>query len=197
MAASDGENVAHSGRFGRKIGTVVGALADNDGDPVDDVDAVIEQLLAFVRVVGHQLDIGDAHRIQHLGGEVVSPRIGWQTEGEVGVKRIVTLVLKCVGLHFGEETDAPSFLAKVHNGAVTGFLDGFHGGFKLRSAVASLRAEGVTGKALGVNPNQRGAFGKIANKENAVFLAGGRVSKSTDAKFTEFGGEKGFRLRLE
>ena len=197
MVASDGEDVTHSGRLGREIGTVVGALADDDGDSVNNVDAVVEQLLSFVGVVGHQLDVGDAHRIQHLSSEIVPSGIGRQAEGEVGVQRVVPFVLEGIGLHFGVEADAPSFLAEINNGAVTGFLNGLHGGFKLRSAVASLRTEGVAGKALGVNPNQRGALGEITDKKNAVFLAGGRISKSTDAEFTEIGGEKGFRLRLE
>lgn len=80
---------------------------------------------------------------------------------------------------------------------MTGLLDGLHGGFELRPTVAAQRTEGVTGEALGVNPDQWGALGKVANIEDAVFLVGGRISESLDSEFTEFRREKGFRLRLE
>lgn len=174
----------------------MGALAHDNGDSVDNVDAVVKELLALVWVVGHQFKVGDAHRIQHLGGEVVAAGIGRQAESEVGVQRVVTFVLERVGLHFGVEADAPSFLPEVNNGPVPCLLDSLHGGFELRPAVAALRTEGVTGQTLGVDANQRSTLGEVANKENAVLFARGRISESTDAKLAELCGEHGLGLRL-
>src|SRR6056300_875605 len=106
LAASEGENVAHSCRFRGKVGTVVGALPDDDGDAIDDVDAVVEQLLSLVRVVGCQLDVRNAHGVEHFGGEVVPASISREAEGEVGIQRVVPLVLEGIGLHLGVQTDA-------------------------------------------------------------------------------------------
>lgn len=174
----------------------MGALSDHDGDTVRHVDAVVEQLFPLVGVVGRKLNVRDAHGIQHLCCEVVPSGIGRQTEGEVGIKRVVADVLQSVGLHFGVEADPSSFLAEVDNGAVTGFLDGLHGRFELGAAIAALGPKGVTGQAFGMDADKRGAFGQIANEEDAVFFTVARVAKGSDFELAVFGGEQGFRFGL-
>ncbi len=175
----------------------MGALPDDDGDAIDDVDAVVEQLLSLVRVVGCQLDVRNAHGVQHFGGEVVPASISREAEGEVGIQRVVPLVLEGIGLHLGVQTDASAFLSHVDHCTVTRLLNRFHGGFELGSAIASLGSKRISGQAFRVNSNQGGALGEFSNIEHAVLLEAAGVTEGTDFEFTVLGGQKGFRFRLE
>ena len=49
--------------------------------------------------------------------------------------------------------------------------------------------KGVTGQALGVDANQRGALRKVAEVKNRMFLAVGWISERTDSKIPKFGGQ--------
>ncbi len=83
------------------------------------------------------------------------PRVGRETEIEVGVHGVATLVLEGIGLELGHQADPPALVpAQVDDDAATGGDDALEGLVELRAAVAALRAEDVAGQALGVHPDQ-------------------------------------------
>jgi len=92
--------------------------------------------------------------VQHLGCAGVVALVGPVTEREIRVVGIQATILQRVGVEFVIQSDAAPFLAQIqHVPAVFGDpLDRFA---QLRSAVASLAAEHVTGEAFTVQAYQR------------------------------------------
>ena len=68
--------MAHPCALGSHVVSVVGALANDDGDAVRNFDALVEQLVSLVGIVGGELHRGDAHGVEHFGGEIVLASIG-------------------------------------------------------------------------------------------------------------------------
>jgi len=56
VLASVRENVAHTGSFCLHVVAVLGALADDDGDAIGHLNAVVHQLISLVGIVGGQFD---------------------------------------------------------------------------------------------------------------------------------------------
>ena len=87
-------------------------------------------------------------------GAVVA-RVGRQTEVEVGVDRVATLVLQLVRLQLVQQADPPTLVpAQVEHHAAALLGDPAQRGLQLGAAVAAQRAEHVAGQALGVHPDQ-------------------------------------------
>lgn len=130
--------MAHPGAFGLHVVSILVALAHDDGHAVGHLDAMVHKLLSLVGVVGDQFDGLNAHRVQHLSGEIVAASVAWKAERKVGIQGVKTGVLQRVSLHFRVQSDASPFLAHVGNGTVATLLDGLHRGVQLRPAIAPL-----------------------------------------------------------
>ena len=94
------KQVPHPCAFCLHVGPVVSALPNDDGDAVDNADAVFEELVSFVGVVGYQFDGCDAHAVQHFCGKIVLSGVAWQAQGKVGIEGVKAGVLEGVSLHF-------------------------------------------------------------------------------------------------
>src|SRR5271163_1594754 len=140
--------------LGGQVGGVGPGKVQGGGDLPGDRNAHAGQLSALVRVVAQQRDAVGAQRVQHLGCAGVVALVGPVTEREIRVVGIQATILQRVGVEFVIQSDAAPFLAQIqHVPAVFGDpLDRFA---QLRSAVASLAAEHVTGKAFTVQAYQR------------------------------------------
>ena len=80
-------------------------------------------------------------------------------ERDVGVDRVVALVLQPVGPHLVADADAPALVApQVHDHAEALAGDQLHGRVELHAAVAAQRAEHVAGEALAVHPDEHVAL---------------------------------------
>ena len=98
---------------------------------------------------------GDPEVLEHLGRGAVVARVGRQSEVEVGVDGVAAGVLERVGLQLGDQTDPAALVAaQVDHHAASGGHDAGERLVELRTAVAALRAEHVTGQALRVHPGQ-------------------------------------------
>ena len=99
--------MTHPRAFGFHVRPILGALAHDDWHSIGDIDAVVEELVPLVGVVGDQLDGGDAHRVQHLCGEIVLSGVSGQAQGKVGVEGVKAGVLKriCCLLYTSDAAD--------------------------------------------------------------------------------------------
>ena len=102
-----------------------------------------------------------------------SPAVGRVPEREVGVDRVVALLLEPVGLDLAGQADAPALVAaQVDDDALALPLDEIEGGPQLGPAVTAQRAEDVAGQALGVDPHEHVLLaGHLAEHEGQVLLA--------------------------
>jgi hypothetical protein len=139
--------------FGAQVFARVVAGGRAAGDTFDYANAGFFELLHFVGIVGEQAD-------------------GLQSELAIGFDGIEALVLELVGLQFIDESDAAPFLGKVQDDSGRLFRDLFQGKFQLRAAVAALRGEDVSCKALGVHAHQRRFSGERAVLDGDGFLTG-------------------------
>src|ERR1700722_1701507 len=139
--------------LGGQVGGVGPGKVQRGGDLPGDRDAQAGQLSALVRVVAQQPDAVGAERVQHLGRAGVVALVGPVTEREIRVVRVQTAILQRVGVEFVIQSDAAPFLPQIQQvPAVLGDpLDRFA---QLRSAVASLAAEHITGEAFTVQAHQ-------------------------------------------
>ena len=85
--------MTHPRAFGFHVRPILGALAHDDRHSIGNLDAVVEELVPLVGVVGDQLDGSDAHRVQHLCGEIVLSGVGGQAQSQVGVEGVEPGVL--------------------------------------------------------------------------------------------------------
>ena len=76
-------------------------------------------------------------------------------EGDVRLVGVEAGVLQRIRVELGVEADAATLLAQVEQEAAVG-RDALHGLAQLRTAVAALRPEDVTGQAFAVRAHERG-----------------------------------------
>jgi len=186
--------MAHAFGLGLQVADVVAPLTGEVLHTVLDVNTMVDQSLALEWVVRHEANRVDTDATQHLCGDAVGPGVRREPKGEVGVKRVVALVLQMVGLHLGEQADASSFLAKVDDGANARLLDGSHREAQLRAAIALQAAKGIAGEAFGVNSNEgRVGFRHVAHSEEGMFRSVLWVNKGPDREGSKLRGEVGRR----
>jgi len=140
--------------LGGQVGGVGLGKVQGGGDLPGDRDAQAGQLSALVRVVAQQRDAVDAERLEHLGRAGVVALVGPVTEGEIRVVRIQATILQRVGVEFVIQSDAAPLLAQIQD-VPAAFGDPLDRFAQLRSAVAPLAAEHVTGEAFTVQAHQR------------------------------------------
>src|SRR5690606_30133946 len=150
-----GQVVAHPVPLGAQVTEVVLARGDGHRLTGGDGDAVADERVGLVGVVGQQADAAHTEVGEDLRAGRVVAGVGGQAEFEVGVEGVPAAFLEFVGAQFGHQADAaPLVAAQVDDDAPALGLDAGQGGVQLGSAVAALGAEDVSGEAFGVDADE-------------------------------------------
>src|SRR5699024_7124016 len=105
------------------------------------------QSVAFVRVVGQQVDSGDAELCQHFTRDAVVAFVLVEAQNPVGFNGVQPVVLKLVGTHLVGRANAASLLRQIEQGAAAALVEGGDTGLELRAAVATQAAEKISREA--------------------------------------------------
>src|SRR5215470_18987973 len=79
-----------------------------DRDALGDVQAVPLETDDLLRIVGQELQVLDPEVDQDLGADAVVSQVGMKPERDVGLDRVLALVLELVGAHLVQEPDPAS-----------------------------------------------------------------------------------------
>ena len=155
------------------------------------------QALDFERIVGQQTDGRDGQVFENLRRHGVITLVGLVTEEEVGVNRIIALVLEIIRPQLVGQADSPSLLTQIDNDAGPLLGDPLHGAVQLGAAVAAQGAQYVAGEALGVNPDQHvGTLRHLPQHQRQVLLVGLPVFIHAQLKLPVGSRDTGTRYRL-
>src|ERR1039457_1717748 len=125
-----------------------------DGDPFYHIYAVAFQADQLFRVVGHETHAFDSQVDENLRTDTIVAHICLEAELQVGFDRVLSLVLKGIGLELVQEADTSPFLAHVKNNSLAGGIYHLHSLVKLVSTVVSPASENIAGQAFGMDPDQ-------------------------------------------
>src|SRR5262245_23028787 len=131
---------------------------DLDRDALADVQPVALEADDLLRVVREELEILHAQVDQNLSADAVIAQIGVESEGRVGLDRVLALVLQLVGAHLVQQPDPAPFLPHVHEHAAALGLDPGQRLVELKPAVAAAGAEHVSRQTLGVYAHEHRRF---------------------------------------
>src|SRR2546422_10825302 len=120
----------------------------------DHVDSVGLESHDLLRVVREQAPPPDAQVAQYLRADAVVPEVFFETELEVRLHGVASLVLEGVGADLVGEADAAPLLVEVDDDAPAGGRDLLERLAELIAAVAAFGAEDVPGQALGVQADE-------------------------------------------
>jgi hypothetical protein len=152
----------------------------------------------FVRIVGHEPDAGEAHIGQDLGSDPVLAVVYGQTQVQVGVHGVETLILQFVGPEFVADPDSSSLVtSKVNHHALAFFHDPTHRFAQLVSTIAFHASKDVTCKTFAVDPDKNvlGSRHVTVNKSK-VCLSVDETAERNTSKLAKLGGEAGVRYTL-
>lgn len=127
-------------------------------DPLNDGDLLVHALDGhdLVGIVGEQPDLRELEILEDGGRESVAPGIRGMSQHQIRPHRVITQVLKVVGLELLAESDATAFLSQVHHRATRRIERHQPRRFvELLAAVAACGPRDLAGVALGVNAHQR------------------------------------------
>ena len=166
------QQMPHPLALGAQVGDVLGVRRGLQRDPLGDVEAEALQPSVLDRVVGHEAHGGHAEVDQHLRADAVLPAVDGESLAQVGVHRVVALLLQLVRPDFVAEADAAALVApQVDEDAAPFLLNQVERGLQLRPAVTAQGAEHVAGQTLGVDPHQHVLGpGHLAHHECEVLL---------------------------
>ena len=135
-----------------------------DGDDVFHLEAVLSETDLFPPVVGEEPDGPDAEGAEDGRGLAVVPSVHRKAQSTVGVQRVNAVLLEHVRAKLVDQSDPSALLAgRVYENSSALSGDGSKTGAKLWSTVAPERAQGITGQAFGVKPNEdRAAVADLA-----------------------------------
>jgi len=144
--------------FRLEVEFVVGVGGQAEGELFHDSEAVSVEPDDLFRVVGEEADLAHAEVMEDLGAHAVVAEVGGESEFLVGFHGVAAVFLEFVGMDFGGESDAASFLSQVEEHSSLGG-DERHGGVQLAAAIAAPGAEDIAGEAFRVHPDQNGPVG--------------------------------------
>jgi hypothetical protein len=148
--------VTHPVLFRGEIEGVLGVLGYQQWEPRSYLDAQITETSAFLRIRREQPNPPHAKITKYRRGHVVVAGVDWQTQPQIRINGVQSRVLQRVCVQLGVQADTAALMpAQVDDGAAAFARDLLHRSVQLLAAVAPPRSEGVAGKALGVDPNQR------------------------------------------
>ena len=101
----------------------------NNGHLFDDfeVEARVDVGIGFLGIVGQQTDFRQPQIFQNLNAYGEVPAVRFESQLDVGLYRIISLVLQNISFEFGNETDPATFLRQINDGSCTCLIDGRHG----------------------------------------------------------------------
>ena len=174
-----------------RMGTARNARAA--GHAFDDANARAFELLYLVGIVRKQSHAAHAEQSQRGGRKTVVTRIGGEAEFFVGFHGVHAAVLQFVGAQLVHQADAASLLGKVqqYSGGRRGNF--FQGKLELSAAIAALRREHVSGKALRMDAHQRRLTAKAAMHQRCGVFVGPFAFDAKDFEWTETRGQLGAR----
>src|SRR5712671_59451 len=147
------------------------------GNARGDLDAGVGQRADLARVVRQQANAPDAERLHDRSGQAEIPKLGHESQREIGAHRIQSAVLQLVGAQLRHETDAAAFAIVVDDEPAVFRRDEAHREVELRGAVAAQRAEHLAGRALRLQAHERRAAAELAvNERERAFNAAGSVA---------------------
>ena len=189
--------MAHFFLLGFEVEFVFSGGRDFDGDALGDGDAVLADVVDFLRVIGQEADVGRAEISKDLCAGHVLAKVGSEAELEIRFYGVIAFVLQGIGADLIDEADAAAFLTQVDEDTPTFFGDLAHGCGELLSAVAAERAEAVAGEAFGVDAAEdRRSVIDLSHGEGDVVLAIHAIHEAVDLKVAvlgrEFGGGDAF-----
>src|SRR5437016_4393102 len=125
-----------------------------DRDTLGDVQPVAFEADDLLGVVGQELQVLDPQVDQDLSSDAVITQIGVESGRDVGLDRVLALILELVRAHLVEEPDPTPLLPHVHEDPAPLGLDPAEGLVELEATVAPARVEDVPGQALGVDADE-------------------------------------------
>src|SRR5439155_432704 len=131
------EEVTELLALGAQVFDVVVVRRRLERDPFEHLDPVALEPADLPRVVGEEAHLRCADVAEHLRGDAVVAEILLETEIEVRLHGIATLVLQRIGADLVAEADTPALLAHVDEDA-SAFAGDLHEGLlQLVAAVAA------------------------------------------------------------
>src|SRR5262249_47891697 len=112
-----------------------------------DLDAGAGQAIKFGRIISEQEDPGAVQLLEHQRSNAIVAFVVIKAEGRIGIAGIESTILQLVGSHLVGETEAPALLSQVQDHAAAEAFELVQRKSKLVAAIASSRAEDVSGQA--------------------------------------------------
>ena len=139
--------------LGEQVALVVGIDPALDPFTLHHVDAGVTQGGDLGRVVGQQIDVRAAQRLQHGSRHLEVTLVHPEAQGVVGIQRVQSCVLPPVGAQLVGNADAPPFLRQVQHDAAAVLRQPLHRAAQLIAAVTAQAAKEIARQARGMQPD--------------------------------------------
>ena len=147
------EQVAAALHLGEQVALVVGIDPTLDPFTLHHVDAGVTQGGDLGRVVGQQVDVRAAQRLQHGSRHLEVTLVHPEAQGVVGIQGVHPRILPPVGAQLVGDADAPPFLRQVQHDAAAVLRQPLHRAAQLIAAVTAQAAKEIARQARGMQPD--------------------------------------------
>ena len=147
------EQMAAALHLGEQVALVVGIDPALDPFTLHHVDAGVTQGGDLGRVVGQQVDVRAAQRLQHGSRHLEVALVHPEAQRVVGIQRVQPCILPPVGAQLVGNADAPPFLRQVQHDAATVLRQPLHRAAQLIAAVTTQAAKEIARQARGMQPD--------------------------------------------
>jgi len=165
----------------------------NDRCAFHHLDAGILESRHFFRIVREKADLRYPEIMDNRSRQSVIPKVGFETELNIGFDSIHPFVLEFVSPELIDEADAPALLMLIDEQSALLLNDLIERQLELRTAVAAETVEYVAGQTLGVNTREGRphCWREIADLESNRFFGtdGADAFKTKDPEFSKSAGE--------
>ena len=140
-------------------------------------------------IVGHQTQLLCTQSNQNLCTHAIFTQIRGKAQLDVGIYRIIALLLQLIGTQLVNQTDTTAFLTQVQQQTAAFLVNGLKCCSQLLAAVTACRTKGITGQALRVyTAEHRLTICNITHGQGNMMLAGQLIDKAVNLKMSVFGG---------
>ena len=147
------EQVAATLHLGEQVALVVGIDPALDPFTLHHVDAGVTQGGDLGRVVGQQVDVRAAQRLQHGSRHLEVTLVHPEAQRVVGIQGVQPRILPPVGAQLVGDADAPPFLRQVQHDAAAVLRQPLHRAAQLIAAVTAQAAKEIARQARGMQPD--------------------------------------------
>ncbi len=137
------QRVSHALLFCSQIAEIVFVRCHLDGHVLYDFQSVGLQSYAFHGVVGHQTHLVYAYVAQHLCTATIVALISLESQTEIGIYRVIALLLQFVGGQLIHQSYAAAFLLHIYDDTLALFLNLLHGLVELFATIAASASQNV------------------------------------------------------